>query len=78
MASAPEVHEAAAPLLTSAAMRGWGVEEVVQWTLMIDRLDADEAAIFAQNKITGADLVDRVTAVALERWGMLAAPLGVS
>lgn len=57
-------------------MRGWGVAEVVQWALTIDRLDADDAAILAKNKITGVDLLDRVTAAALERWDMPGGPAG--
>jgi len=61
MASASESQAGAAPLPSCDAMRGRGVAEVALWALTIDGIDADDAAILVQNKITGAVLLDRVT-----------------
>jgi hypothetical protein len=76
MASASESQAGAAPLPTPDAIRSWGVAEVAKWASTIRSIDAGDAAILVKNKITGEDLLDRVTEEKLERWGMPGGPAG--
>jgi hypothetical protein len=64
------------PVSMPDAMRGWGVNELALWALAIDGIIADDENILVKNRITGADLLDRVTEEKLERWGMPGGPAG--
>ena len=66
----------APPLPTPDAMRCWGVADVAKWALTIRGIDADDAAILVKNKITGGDLLDRVTEEKLVSVGMPLGPAG--
>ena len=61
MANASESQAGAAPLPTPDTIRSWGVKEVSNWAMLIDGIDAEDAAILVKNKIKGADLLERVT-----------------
>ena len=61
MANASESQAGAAPLPTPDTIRSWGVKEVSKWAMLIDGIDAEDAAILVKNKIKGADLLERVT-----------------
>ena len=61
---------------TPSDVRSWGVSEVAKWALAIRSIDADDAAILVTNKITGEDLLDRVTKADLLAVGMPLGPAG--
>ena len=61
---------------TPSDVRSWGVSEVAKWALAIRSIDADDAAILVTNKITGEDLLDRVTKADLLAVGMALGPAG--
>ena len=69
----------AAPLLTDTTpnvMRGWSIKEVATWASANCGIDADDAAILVNNKIKGADLLERVTTADLLAVKMPLGPAG--
>ena len=64
------------PAPTPDTIRSWGAAEVAKWALTIRSIDYADAAILAKNKITGEDLLDRVTKADLVAVGMPLGPAG--
>ena len=42
-------------------VRGWDVKAVAAWALTIRGIDAEDVAILLKNKITGEDLLERLS-----------------
>lgn len=64
------------PTPTPNTIRSWGAAEVAKWALTIRSIDDADAAILEKNKITGEDLLDRVTKADLVAVGMSLGPAG--